>query len=93
MDKIILVSNEFGKENYKPEKAVEYVIVDQMSGIKDIRDRIYNELKEKINDLGDVALNIVSGEGKEHMAMIAALLKLGFGIRLVAATKDGIEEI
>jgi len=38
-------------------------------------------------------VNIVSGDGKEHMALISALLKLGLGIRFVALTKEGIKEI
>ena len=37
--------------------------------------------------------NFVSGMGKEHMALISALLKLGVGIRLMALTKNGIEEV
>lgn len=92
-EKIILISNDFGKENYKPEKSVEYIIINPMSGIKEMRDSIYESLKGKINDIGDVALNIASGEGKEHMAAISAILKLGYGIRLIAATKEGVEEL
>ena len=41
----------------------------------------------------EVAVNIVSGNGKEHMAIISALLKLGVGIRLMAVTKDGVREL
>ena len=42
---------------------------------------------------GEVGLNIVSGSGKEHMAVLSAVMKLGVGYRLVAATANGIEEI
>jgi hypothetical protein len=49
-------------------------------------------LKDKIKGT-EVALNLVSGTGKEHMAILAALLKLGVGIRLVALTKEGFKEI
>jgi len=38
-------------------------------------------------------LNIVSGDGREHMAIISALLQLGLGIRLVALTKEGVRVI
>ncbi len=42
----------------------------------------------------DVAVNLMSGSGKEHMAVLAALLKLGCGIRLVAVTeKDVLKEL
>ena len=41
----------------------------------------------------EVALNLASGSGKEHMAIISALIKLGVGFRLVVLTKEGIKEI
>ena len=50
------------------------------------------KLKEKISGI-EVGLNIVSGSGKEHMALISALLKLGIGIRLVALTSNGVKEV
>ena len=91
-DKIFLVSNDFGKENYKPEKNVEYIIVNPLQDMKEMRDLIHEKLNGKVNDV-EVALNIVSGSGKEHMAMIAAVLKLGLGIRFVTLGKAGIEEL
>lgn len=91
-DKIILVTNDFGKENYKPEKEVDFILIDPMKGIKELRDNLTEALKEKINDV-EVGLNLVSGSGKEHMALISAILKLGYGIRLIALTSEGVEEI
>ena len=41
----------------------------------------------------DVAFNMVSGSGKEHMAVLSALLKLGVGIRLVSYVNDSLKEI
>lgn len=91
-DKIILVSNDFGKENYKPEKNVEYLILNPMQDMKGMKDMIYDNLKEKINDV-EVALNIASGNGNEHMALISAILKMGIGIRFIIATNNSIEEL
>lgn len=90
-EKIIIITNDFGKENFAPEKEVEMIIVDQRASIKELITTIESQLKGKIKN--DVALNLVSGTGKEHMAIISALLKLGVGIRLVALTKEGIEEV
>jgi hypothetical protein len=39
----------------------------------------------------EVALSIASGNGKEHMALISALLSIPVGIRLVVYSKKGIE--
>ena len=91
-EKIILITNEFGKENFNNEKQAEMVVVDSRKGIEDLREDIKNGLKGKLTGT-EIAVNIISGEGKEHMAMISAILKLGYGIRLFALTKDGIKEI
>ncbi len=90
--KIILITNDFGKENFTPEKPSEFIVVDSRQGLRELRNAMGEELRAKISDT-EVAVNLVSGTGKEHMAIISALLKLGLGIRLLALTKDGIEEI
>lgn len=91
-DKIFLITNEFGKENFKNEKNAEMIVIDSRKGLEDLREEIKNSLKGKINDT-EVVINIVSGEGKEHMALMSAILQLGMGMRFMALTKDGIKEI
>lgn len=86
-DKIFLFTNEFGKEKFKPNDKTELFLVDTRQDpfmlSKDMRDL----LKDKIDDT-EVALNMVSGAGNEHMALLSALLKLGIGIRLVDVDDD-----
>ncbi|MAG19840.1 hypothetical protein CL618_00190 [archaeon] len=89
---IILVTNDFGKENFTPEKKAEFIIVDSSQALLLLTQEIQEKLKDKIKGT-EVALNIVSGTGKEHMALLSALLKLGVGIRLKALTKDGVKEL
>ena len=48
-----------------------------------------HKLKGKLSST-EVALSIASGDGKEHMALISALLSIPAGVRFVALTKDGI---
>jgi|SRR3989344_4762725 len=91
-EKIILVTNQFGRENFKTEKDAVFILVDFQKEINFLMNDIKNSLKGKISGL-EVALNIVSGEGKEHMALLAALMQLGIGFRLVYAAEKGIEEI
>ena len=91
-ERVILITNEYGKENFKKNEKTEFLVVNPNQGLKELRDEIYNKLKELIKGT-EVSVNFVSGSGKEHMALISALLKLGIGIRLVALTKDGVEEI
>jgi len=91
-EKIFLVTNNFGIENFKPKKPVEFVVIDENKFLPEITEEIRKQLKDKINDT-EVALNFISGNGKEHMALLSAVLKLGLGIRLIALTPEGIKEI
>ena len=71
---------------------VEFILINPNSFLSELIEDIKNKLNGKIADT-EVALNIISGSGKQHMAVLSALLKLGVGIRLVALTKQGIKEV
>ncbi|MCX6710169.1 MAG: hypothetical protein NTV63_04445 [Candidatus Woesearchaeota archaeon] len=90
-EKIFLVTNDFGRENFgkrvKTEKQVEFIVLNPEKTIPELIDSIAGALSGKIADF-QVALNIISGEGKEHTAVLAALLRLGLAVRLVALDKD-----
>ncbi len=91
-DNVLLITNDYGKENFNKKENTELISLNLSQGLNLLRDDIMNNLKGKIKDT-EVDVNFVSGTGKEHMALMAALLKLGIGIRLKALTKEGIEEI
>lgn len=91
-DNIFLITNEFGREKFSSEKKVELIVVDSNKPLLELVDDIKKQLKDKISGT-EVALNLVSGTGKEHMAILSAVLKSGFGVRLVASTKEGVKEI
>lgn len=93
-DNVLLITNEYGKENFQKSENTELIPIKLEQGMKELRDEIYKELKSRIKPSEtEVALNLASGTGKEHMALLSALLRLGIGIRLMALTKEGIEEI
>jgi hypothetical protein len=89
---IFLVADESSKSTFKCSKKVDFVVVDFQKPVNELIEEIRKKLENKISDL-DVGLNIVCGSGKEHMAILSALLKLGLGIRLMAVTKDGVKEL
>jgi len=89
---IFLITNEFGKENFTSEKKHEKIIIDAAKSVEEQRDEIIKQLQGKLSGT-EVALNMISGTGREHMALIAAILKLGFGMRFVALTKEGVKEV
>ncbi len=86
-DKVILVGNDFAKK-FTTDKPSEFIEINEIS-IKEIKDELVKKLKNKIKGT-EVALSIASGDGKEHMALISALLSLPVGVRFVVLTKDGI---
>lgn len=79
-DKIFIVTNDFGKEKFSFPNT-EFIICDFNNSIKEIR----NSITEKLKGIPEteVAINISSGTGKEHTALISAVLKAGLGPRLV----------
>jgi hypothetical protein len=87
-DNIILVGGDFASQ-FSSEKKFEFIQIDPDKRLLDLRDEIKEKLKGKIQGT-EVALSIASGEGKEHMALISAILSLPAGIRFSALTKDGI---
>jgi len=90
--KIILVTNQFGKENYTNEKKFEMIVIEDHGPLEEIRDTLVKEFKGRLEG-SEVAVNLVSGSGKEHMAVVSALLKSGLGMRFYALTKNGIQEV
>ena len=90
-DKIIIVGSDFSKD-FTHEKKFDFVKVDLDRKIKDLKEEISKKLKGKI-DGTEVALSIASGDGKEHMALISALINLPVGIRFAALTKEGVIDL
>lgn len=90
--RVFIITNDFEKKGFKAGKEVEWIVVDFQKPVFELIEDIKRALKEKFTDM-EVALNLVSGTGKEHMAILSALLKLGVGIRLMAVTKDGVREL
>jgi hypothetical protein len=87
-DNIILIGSEFA-EKFTSEKKHEFLRVNTNQGIVELKKEIMEKLQGKIQGT-EVALSIASGEGKEHMALISAILSLPAGVRLVALTQEGI---
>jgi hypothetical protein len=92
-EKVYLITNDFGKENFTPVPNSEFIVFNNRQGIQEMRDSMQAALKDKFGADTEVAINVVSGDGKEHMALVSALLKCGVGIKLMALTNEGVKEI
>jgi len=90
-DKIILLGEDFAKD-FKHERQFEFIKVNLDCPLRELKEEFSKKLKGKI-DGTEVALSIASGDGKEHMALISALINLPVGIRFAALTKDGVVDL
>ncbi len=90
-DKIILVGNDFAKQ-FTSEKEFEFIKVDLDKKLKDLKEELSTKLKGKFEGT-EVALSLASGDGKQHMALISALINLPVGIRFAALTKEGVIDL
>ncbi len=87
-DNIILIGSEFA-EKFSLDKKHDFIKVNTNQGMVELKQEIAKKLQGKVQGV-EVALSIASGEGREHMALISALLSLPVGVRFVALTKEGI---
>lgn len=90
-DKVILLGDDFAKQ-FTHEKEFEFIKVDLSKRIIELRDELKEKLKGKIAGT-EVALSMASGDGKEHMALVSALINLPVGIRFAALTKEGVIDL
>jgi hypothetical protein len=90
-DNIIVFGDEFAS-GFSHEKKFEFIKVNLQVKIKELQEEFLKKLKGKINGT-EVALSIASGDGKEHMALISALINAPVGIRFAALTKDGVIDL
>ncbi len=89
-EKVILVSNEKNQNLITCTKPLKYIVINEHEPVHSIINTLTKGLQ---NEWGEVALNFVSGSGKEHMALLAAVMHAGLAFRLIAVTKDGITEL
>lgn len=90
-DHIYLICNEFAYNNFdvKPEQVTKLKFDEKK--LDNSMEKISDFLKKSVKDI-DVAVNLNSGTGMEHMALVSTILKSGLGIRFVYADYDELKE-
>ena len=92
---IFLITNDFGRDNFAQKftavKAT-FVVVSDFSPPQQLVEDLKKGMAGKITDT-QVAVNMSSGAGNVHMALITALLHLGLGIRFVVPSESGAKEL
>lgn len=85
-ERIVLISNEWVKENFTPSKACDWIMINNRAGFEIIKD----EMKDKLPS-GELVVSLISGSGKEHIALLAALREAGRDYEIVILTGDGVK--
>ena len=91
-DKVIIITNGYKSEMLQLRNDAEIITINNKLPLTELSSDLKDKLEGGINGM-EVAVNFVSGNGKEHMALMSSLLKLGLGIRFIALTPSGIEQI
>lgn len=90
-NKVFLITNKFGEENFSlRQENLVLVLVNIFGEVNEISEQIKKQIKDRINDF-EVALNITSGCGKEHTAVLKAIMELGLNFRLVTMNNGKLE--
>ena len=83
-EQVLIVSNDWAKENFKPSKEVSWIIVNNRAPFDVLKDAIKEKLPKN-----EIILSIISGGGKEHMAIIAALKEAKKDFQIAVLTGGG----
>ena len=90
-EKVIILGEDSARK-FSHKNKFEFVSIDLTKKIQDLKEEFSKKLKGKISGM-ETALSIASGDGKEHMALISALINLPVGIRFAVLTKDGVIDL
>jgi hypothetical protein len=88
-----LIVNEWTKNTLKMDNPkIKLIMVSDTQPTMPMRDSIIAQLKGQVRGF-EVAVNMDSGTGKEHTAMITALMRLGLAFRFVVFENEKMEEV
>ena len=87
--KVFLITDQFGRDHFTPNSITELLLVDLSLDAPALQEAIKNGLRGKLTDF-EVALNLASGSGKEHMALLEAVMELGLNFRLVTLQNERV---
>ncbi|MFH0906073.1 MAG: hypothetical protein V1824_01930 [archaeon] len=86
-EKVYLISNEWAHDKFKCSKPINWVFVDPRKGFSEILEDLEKQWPKEIKE---VDLNIHSGSGKEHCAILAALINKKVKFNIVTINANGI---
>ncbi len=88
---VILIGPDFAKDKLDRQDVL-FVVIDRDKPTDAIAKDIAKVLREAVKDT-EVALNLVSGSGKEHMAVLSGIMLAGLGFRMVESSGKGLQTV
>jgi hypothetical protein len=90
-EKVYLLGPNYAKDFKLEGVPFDFIEYDPNKPVVALKEFFTEKLKDKFSSFNsEVALSIASGTGKEHMALISALLAIPVGVRFVALTSAGV---
>lgn len=90
--KVFLITTSFGQEKFSWADNTRPVLIDPLWETMEIVEQIKKQLQGQITDF-EIALNLASGSGKEHMALLEAVLEMGLNFRLITLKNNQVESL
>ena len=87
-DKVYLISNEWAQDKFTCTKKINWIIIDPRKGFSEILEDIEAQWPKEIVD--ELDINIHSGSGKEHSAILAILKKKKINFKIITINAEGI---
>jgi len=91
-NKVFLIYDSNIEEKIESGKTIEYIPVNMSKTLSELIEFLTTEFKTKVKGT-EAAVNLICASGKEHMAVMSAIMKSGLGFRFAAITKEGVKEV
>ncbi|MEK6889138.1 MAG: hypothetical protein AABW80_03460 [Nanoarchaeota archaeon] len=79
------------KEDFPTNGKCKVINISSEKSLIDMKEQMQEKLKKELSGDFEVSLSLASGNGKEHMALLSALLNTPVGVKIVVFTKEGIK--
>jgi hypothetical protein len=85
-DKIVILGNEWAQDTFKADFAYDWIVLDENKDSCQLVEDISSQLPAD----GDIYINLSSGSGREHNALVAALVSNDVSFRMACLGDNGV---
>lgn len=89
-ESLIIVKDKSTENPFQSNKC-SVVNIDASADLVTLKENMQDLLRRELQSDFEVALSLASGNGRDHMALVSALISVPVGVRFVVYTKKGVE--